>query len=254
MKRILRYTLWVTIIVWVCSCQEYKMVEYGEGGQINFMGKNGKLWTDDTSFFHYNKNFGINVDGDSLRADTVIIGVKVSGVTTDYPRRVVFKPVSSGEHGVDVAFLDDYYVSADSSVATFSVEIRRPATRGTVYSTNLEFDYDQSDFEAGISERQVFRLTVRDSVSLKLWGTSEEEWRDYYSNYLGEYSETKIRYLITRYHEVSLNEWENSSNFTELRKGNSFYTDYESYRQDPKNKPLIDENTGREIEFPNLDV
>ena len=43
MKRILRYTLWVTIIVWVCSCQEYKMVEYGEGGQINFMGKNGKL-------------------------------------------------------------------------------------------------------------------------------------------------------------------------------------------------------------------
>ena len=43
------------------------MVEYGEGGQINFMGKNGKLWTDDTSFFHYNKN----------------IGVKVWGVTTD---------------------------------------------------------------------------------------------------------------------------------------------------------------------------
>ena len=57
------------------SCQEYEMVQYGAGQQINFMGdyylgqNKEPYWEDDTAYLHYEVNFGINPLGDSLRAD-----------------------------------------------------------------------------------------------------------------------------------------------------------------------------------------
>lgn len=73
------------------SCQEYEMVQYGAGQQINFMGdyylgqNKEPYWEDDTAYLHYEVNFGINPLGDSLRVDTVLIGVKISGAMVDYP-------------------------------------------------------------------------------------------------------------------------------------------------------------------------
>lgn len=58
MKRILRYTLWVTIIVWVCSCQEYKMVEYGEVVRLILWERMGSFGRMILLSFTINKNFG----------------------------------------------------------------------------------------------------------------------------------------------------------------------------------------------------
>ena len=64
--------------------------------------------------------------------------------------------------------------------------------------------------------------------------------------YFGDYSETKARYLITKYGGTSLNEWMMTNQFYE------FYTDLEAYKADPANRPLIDENTGEWIEIPDI--
>ena len=64
--------------------------------------------------------------------------------------------------------------------------------------------------------------------------------------YFGDYSETKARYLITKYGGTSLNQ------FYDILLSNGFYTDLEAYKADPANRPLIDENTGEWIEIPDI--
>ena len=85
---------------------------------------------------------------------------------------------------------------------------------------------------------------------MELWGTYKEEWDDYYSIFFGAYSETKARYLITKYGCTKLNEWVATSGFTTLWITNVFYKDFEAYKANPANKPLIDENTGEWISIP----
>lgn len=83
-------------------------------------------------------------------------------------------------------------------------------------------------------------------------GTNEEEWDGYYAMYFGDYSETKARYLITKYGGTSLNEWMMTNQFYDILLSNGFYTDLEAYKADPANRPLIDENTGEWIEIPDI--
>ena len=59
--------------------------------------------------------------------------------------------------------------------------------------------------------------------------------------YFGDYSETKARYLITKYGGTSLNEWMMTNQFYDILLSNGFYTDLEAYKADPANRPLIDE-------------
>ncbi|WP_195666778.1 hypothetical protein [Butyricimonas sp. BSD2780061689_150309_C8] len=78
-------------LLFLQSCEEYEMVQYGEGNEINFMadyylGKEKKpYWVDETEYLHYETNFGINPRGDSLLLDTLLVGVKISGVPADHP-------------------------------------------------------------------------------------------------------------------------------------------------------------------------
>lgn len=253
MRKLLIYLLLGMVsIVWFSGCERYEIIQYGEEGQINFMGKDKYGWTDDTAYLHYDRNFAINSQGDSLLVDTVSIGVKISGTMKDYVRKVMFNVEHPGEYALEVMFPEEYYVDADTGTAVFTIFLKRPVKQGKVYTAELIFDYDGSDFEAGTWERQVFRLSAQDSVSLELWGTTEEEWADYYKDHLGDYSATKVRYLITKYHKTSIEEWSGSTQYAELRKQNAFYLDYEAYRATPGYVPLLDEKTGREIEFPNL--
>ncbi|WP_099290173.1 MULTISPECIES: DUF4843 domain-containing protein [unclassified Butyricimonas] len=242
----------LVLFVFLQSCEEYKMVQYDEGERINFMGdyyrgKNEKPhWGDDKDYLNYENNFGINPLGDSLLMDTVQIGVKISGPITDYPRKVVFTTRGTGKNALEVIFPEEYYVPADTGIAVFQIWLKRPATRNVEYSVDLTFDYEKSDFKAGTVERQVFNLKVEDSVSLELWGSDEKEWNDYYSLFFGAYSETKVRYLITKYGETDLKKW----NYSAILNSNGFYRDFEAYKANPANKPLIDENTGEWIEIP----
>ena len=78
MKRI-QISIFLILALAIYSCQEYEMVQYGTGQQINFMGdyylgqNKEPYWEDDTAYLHYEVNFGINPLGDSLRVDTVLI-------------------------------------------------------------------------------------------------------------------------------------------------------------------------------------
>ena len=255
MKRI--YVLFLFILSF-SACHEYEMIQYGEGGQINFMGdyylgqRDEPYWQDDTSYMHYEVNFGINPLGDSLWMDTVVIGVKISGTVTSYPRKVVFKTETSREDALEVVFPEEYYVPADTGAAEFRILLKRPIDRNKVYVANLTFDYSRSDFSAGTIERQYFRLKAEDSVNLELWGSYAEEWEYYYSMYFGDYSETKARYLITKYGATNLMEWTMTNDFYDLLLSNGFYSDFEAYKANPANKPLLDENTGEWIEIPDL--
>lgn len=234
------------------GCEEYEMVHYDEGGKINFMGdrylaqEKNPYWDDNPSYLHYEKNFGINPQGDSLLIDTVLIGVKISGAMTDYPRKVVFTTKAPEQNALEVIFPEEYYVPADTGTAVFRILLKRPAARNTEYAADLTFDYEKSDFQAGTVERQVFKLKAEDAVSLKLWGSNEKEWNDYYSLFFGAYSETKARYLITKYGGTDLKRW----HYDEILRSNGFYRDLEAYKADPANPPLIDENTGEWIEIP----
>lgn len=256
MKTIKRLIECLAVGLLLISCHEYEMVQYGDGGQINFIGdyylgqRSQPYWVDDTSYLHYEMNFGMNPQGDSLRFDTVVIGVQISGVPADFRRKVVFKTMNVGENAVEVLYPEEYYMPADTGMTTFKIVLKRPAERNKVYTSFLVFDYEHSDFTAGTLERQKFRLVVQDVVNMELWGCSETDWDNYYVNYLGAYSETKQRYLITKYGAYNFQNWTMSSEYLELFNSNGFYTDYEDYKKSPGYKPLIDENTGEEISFP----
>lgn len=234
------------------GCEEYKMVEYDEGERINFMGdfylaeEEFQWWVDDPGYLHYERNFGINPLGDSLLMDTVLIGVKISGPKTDYPRKVVFMTKAPEQNALEVVFPEEYYVPADTGMVVCRILLKRPATRNEEYSADLTFDYEKSDFQPGAVERQFFKLKAENTVSLALWGTNEKEWNEYYSTFWGAYSETKARYLITRYGATDLNEWY----YYDILDSNGFYLDFQAYKADPANPPLIDENTGKWIEIP----
>lgn len=85
--------------------------------------------------------------------------------------------------------------------------VKRPATRNITYTTKLMFDYSQSDFEAGTRERQVFNLKAEDKVSMELWGITQEDWEYEPVFFFGEWSETKMRYMITMLGCVSFMNW-----------------------------------------------
>ena len=65
--------------------------------------------------------------------------------------------------------------------------------------------------------------------------------------YFGDYSETKARYLITKYGGTSLNEWMMTNQFY----GHAVHPNFPE-KADPANRPLIDENTGEWIEIPDI--
>lgn len=244
-------------LLFLQSCEEYEMVQYGEGNEINFMadyylGKEKKpYWVDETEYLHYETNFGINPRGDSLLLVLFWQGIKISGVPADHPRRCVHHE-KLGDNTLEIVCPEEYYVPADTGVAVFKVLIKRPEKRNTEYSAYLTFDYEKSDFKAGTVERQTFELRVENSVNLELWGSSQEEWDGDYAMFFGDYSETKARYLITKYGGTVLNEWTMTNQFYDVLYSNGFYLDFEEYKADPDNAPLIDENTGEWIEIPDI--
>lgn len=259
MKKIIYLILLGFAVLYLNSCEENKMVDYGEGGEINFMGdfysgqKKNPYWVDEVKYLKYEKNFGINPLGDSLMYDTVRLAVKIMGVRADHPRRVVLATNPPRENALEVILADEYYVLADTGIAEIKVVIKRPATHKGTWSTKLIFDYARSDFRAGTLERQEFELKAQDSVSLKLWGTTQEEWDAELSGgfFFGEYSDTKARFIMTLLGCTKFNEWYDSDEFWEVIYGNVLFEALEEYKSDPANPPLLDDR-GEWIEFPDI--
>ena len=70
--------------------------------------------------------------------------------------------------------------------------------------------------------------------------------------YFGDYSETKARYLITKYGGTSLNEWMMTNQFYDILFVHAKIANLEAYKADPANRPLIDENTGESVSYTHL--
>ena len=238
------------LTVLLSGCSEYEMIKYDSGGCINFMGFDERGYAyDDVKYLNWERNFGINSQGDSLLVDTIRVGVKISGELASYPRKVALKVKNVSEEGLEFIFRDDYVVPADTGRTEFQVYVKRPVQRNKEYKAELMFDYENSDFKAGTLERQSFKITCLDKITMELWGTNQFEWDEYYGMLFGEWSDTKIRFIITTVGAVSLPTWEASVDF---------YNDYffllealEEYKLNPSNPPLLDDN-GEWIEFPNI--
>ena len=134
MKKILYVMI---VALFFTACDEYEMVQYGKGARINFMGdmnwaspgaSANPLWSDNAEL-KYTLNFGINAIGENLLYDTLQIGVKIMGDVASQPRKVTLTAKSSGEKILNVIFLDEYYVGADTTAAAFQIVIERPANR-----------------------------------------------------------------------------------------------------------------------------
>lgn len=250
MKRLIIILQLVVLFVFLQGCDKYEMIKYNVGDRLNFMGFDEWGYSrDGITYLNWEKNFGINSQGDSLLIDTVKIGVKLSGEVVNYPRKITFKIANEVEESIEVLFRDDYVIPADTGMASFQIYVKRPVKRNQEYKAKLMFDYENCDFEPGTLERQVFNLKCQDKVTMELWGTSQAEWEDYYSMLFGEWSDTKIRFIITTIGAISLPTWEGSRDF---------YDDYfnlldefEAYKANPTNPPLLDDN-GEWISFPNI--
>lgn len=255
MKKRLIIGLPVIGLLFFFGCERYDMIVYGEGGEINFRGRyqNGSryYWSDDEKYLVWENNFGVNPQGERLLQDTLILGVKVMGVTAGQPRKVVLKANPPEKNALEVIFAEEYYVPADTGVATFQVYVKRPVTRNATYTTELVFDYAQSDFLPGTIERQVFQLKAEDKVSLELWGITEEFWEYEPVMLLGEWSEAKMRFMLTLFGCVKFEDWYDYY-FYDILLDNMVYECLKEYKSDPSNPPFIDENTGEWIEFPDM--
>lgn len=242
------------------SCREYEMIEYGKGGEINFVGRyfysdTWWVWDEDPTYLAWETNFGINPKGDSLLVDTLMFGVKIMGLTTDFDRKITFKVIAPEENALEVMLPDDCYMPADTNMIAVKIPVKRPDKKNVVYSTQLTFDYAQSDFSAGTLERQYFELEAMDSVSIELWGMSAMEWEYYGAEleyFFGPMSDTKIRYIITSLGVTNLKIWYDSGDYMFVLFDDILYNSLQEYKSNPDNPPLIDENTGDWIYFPSI--
>ena len=258
MKKIIDSLLFALLLL--SSCNEYEMVQYEEGGQINFLadaawatdytGK-GPVWSESATLL-YKFNFGINEQGENLMYDTVMLAVKIMGDVVAHPRRVALavKPSSTDTFGIIFPEEEGYVVKADTFAATFAIVIKRPALQVSDTAV-LTFDYANSDFTRGFEERQEVKLIIEDIVTEKLWQYDEALWNNY-EKYLGGFGEVKARYLMTQYGCVSFEKW--VSKITALGKANRFYLDLEEYKakcaEDDSMPKFIDKDTGEWIAFP----
>lgn len=257
MKRIINITVICFSLVFFYGCKEYEMADYGEGGEINFLAD--EAWAEDytgkgpswsgTADLLYKFNFGINELGENLKYDTVLMAVKVMGDAVGQPRRVALAVKPSSMRSFEVIFPSEeqYVVQPGTFAAVFAIVIQRPALQISDTATLL-IDYDKSDFLKGARERQEVKLIVQDLVNQKLWKYDENQWK-IYGKYLGTYSDTKARFLMTQYGCVSFEKW--VGKITALGRANRFYEDLEAYKADASKPELIDENTGEWIAFPN---
>ncbi len=208
MRKDIKWMILAMLLLLTGSCEEYKMISYGEGGQINFMGWDEfQFENDNPEHLTWSRNFGVNPQGDSLQVDTLKVGVKIMGMPAGHPRKVVFKVAYlTGDQMQIESSPDGYVVPAGEGKAAFKFVVKRPAKRNVVYQANLEFNYEASDFTPGTVERQLFKLECSDIVNKETWHVEDNLWMSV-SDLLGDWSETKARFIITTLGVTDFTKW-----------------------------------------------
>lgn len=189
------------IILWAVSyslvgCSEIDPEKFSDAPGVNFMSKGTSGWSDGVDGLKIAYNFGVNFEEWNAPQDTVILQVKLEGLTSVQPLKIRLKGEKVEKFRLaDVVFADDYVFAPGENVAQLSVILKRPELTDTVYQNNIMVDYTASDVVAGTKERQKFLLEVKDELTLKMVQITEGDWAASMEWALGPYSKTRLRFV-----------------------------------------------------------
>lgn len=225
------------------GCQEYEMKEYTLMGRVNFIAVDeyGMEYTDPEKMV-YEVDFGkIYPEQDTLK-----ITVRAQGNIADHDRKISFKFVEEN-CGIDIPNLTGYVLPAGEYQHTFTLLVNKPAVADTLFEGQLTFDYENSDFLAGLDEQQYYTIQCGDMFDPAIYEKAQEWWA-FTADYFGEYSKMKVKF-ITLSLNWTANTWENAwMNLSGYYKQAT--EALKEYRTAPNNYPLLDENTKEWISFP----
>ena len=225
------------------GCQEYEMKEYTLMERVNFIAVDdfGQESNDPERMVH-------KVDFGKIypEQDTLKITVRAQGNIADRDRKISFKFVEE-DCGIDIPNLTGYVLPAGEYQHTFTLLVNKPAVADTLFEGQLTFDYENSDFLAGLDEQQYYTIQCGDMFDPAIYEKAQEWW-EFTADYFGEYSKMKVKF-ITLSLNWTANTWENA--WMNL---SGYYQQatavLKEYRTNPNNYPLLDENTKEWISFP----
>lgn len=228
-------------IIWgvlgMAGCSEYEMKTYDLFDRINFISEDAYGYeSTDPENMVWEKNFGVNPLGDRLKSDTLLVTVKAQGNIADEARRIAFRVIPE-DCGVEIESLGEYVMPAGEYKCTFALLVKRPVLQDTVFEGQLTFDFEHSDFQAGVDEQQYFTLACSDVVNMEVLNTYEWGWLYGPGMNLGSWSNTKARFIINVLGITDFGSWYWVTPIQEsaLREA------LEEYKANPDNPPLYDE-------------
>ncbi len=189
------------IVLWAVSyslvgCSEIDPEKFSEAPGVNFMSKGSTGWSDGVDGLKIAYNFGVNFKEWNAPQDTVVLQVKLEGLTSIQPLKIRLKAEKVEKFRLaDVVFADDYVLAPGENVAQLSVILKRPQLTDTVYQAHAMVDYAASDVVAGTKERQKFLLEIKDELTLKMVQITEGDWAASIAWALGPYSKTRLRFV-----------------------------------------------------------
>lgn len=140
--------------------------------------------------------------GDSLRADTVSVPIRLLGNRADYRREIFFKfqPLEGQDSSrlANVELLSKCVLDSAKAEAKVRIILHRPEERQEDFAIGLTFDYDKMEFEPGVTEKQIYQIVLKDKY------TKPVEWDDFFITYLGAWSASKHAFVLTYFQKKDI--------------------------------------------------
>lgn len=233
----------IALLLWG-GCSEYEMKTYELFDRINFIVENEYGESTNPEDMIWEKNFGVNPLGDRLKADTLFVMVKAQGNVSDHARKITFKIIPA-DCGIEIESLEEYVLPAEKYKSTYALLVKRPSMQDSVLEGKLTFDYEGSDFQAGVDEQQYFILKCSDIVNMDVLNTYEMGWTYGPGMDLGSWSNTKARFIINILGITDFGSWW----WATPEQKTALVDALEAYKANPDNPPLYDETKFPEKEW-----
>ena len=242
MRKIIYNTLAAALLL--AGCREAEMIRYEENGRLNVYG-----WYD--SYFvgsdrgeddaETSRRYSVNFSNMDAEVDTLVLGVKVMGIPSDYDRRVSFRFVpAEGSEPVEITEAPEleYVVPAGQPKAVLKYLVHRTPL-GKELTGWWTLDFENSDFEPGAEGKDTFRVTAENFITLASLGVTESEW-NFFTGFsvLFGFSHTKAQFIID-FGITNFPWW--LSTWGPLFDCADLQAALDEYRRDPDNPPLYDE-------------
>ncbi len=140
--------------------------------------------------------------GDSLKTDTLDVIIRLLGHRADYRREIAFKlePLEDQDSSrlAEVELLSQCILDSARAEAKLRIVLHRPPERQANFTIGLTFDYDKMEFGSGVTEKQIFQISLRDIY------TKPVEWDDFFITYLGDWSASKHAFVLTYFQKKDI--------------------------------------------------